>query len=1371
MTRIEEKLRTLSDHERKLLQCLSLIWEPINARDFQGLTRSLEWRTPEDKFHTAQYLSLWRASLTRKGIIADFKDTWSGGFQIADDNLKALLSRAARQQTWFPQVVETIQATFSLSKLSGWYGSEKEARKCRVLRDFRLSIYQKQAKNRAELSQQIDENGIAEKAEEILVQIFSNPFQKEFLGEFDENFQIDVLVALFNSAMQATTSAHELWEFVNEHKLNDVPAIKSRYLEKLIFSGKLVAARQLIGEPNHLGVMHSTATIAFLEKDFAQAVKLYEESIKLWRKLVAKKKGYSANWQMFFYGLALYKTDEAKFHKFAEDYSIYALKNYPHTTIHQAISAISYFLKNSDKLAETAFSQITQDNLHTKFICLITAAIIPSCKTPDFALPLAQTAKHLGFDWVAYEIANLLQLKGQRHAAQDVERLQNELGFEPVGNLIPKLEDWERALNVLEMIAQRSVTGATAKAKIDETRIAWQVDFPHKKVQPIEQKFGRKGWTDGRNIALKRLYERDVKNLAEQDNLVIKKSLKKYQGGYYYNSYEYEFEWESAIEALIGHPFLFLLQNPSANVQLNRAEPNLVIKEIGADLELSFDTQIAAEGIIVKKETETRYKVLQVSKNHVDIANSLRNGKLRVPTKGREKLLKAIQPLTTKLAVQSDLEEHFENLPTIAAENRIHALITPAGEGFHLEFFAKPFGTMPPYFKPGKGNESVVADLNGARTRTKRNLKHERILLKEIEGACPFLAEFESPNYDWSLSDAEECLTAMSELETPRKDGKLVVEWTKGQKLKLLGNINFANFSLSVKGSGTWFEVDGKVAVNEDLVLSMQALTKLLGDGNKTFIELSDGQFIAITEKLRRHLQSLNTVMDDKNRLHNLRSGILEDFSAELDNFKADKAWKEHLAKIKTAGKFVPQLPKTFDAELRPYQIDGYNWLSRLANWGVGACLADDMGLGKTLMALALLVERAEQGQALVVAPVSVCRNWVKEARRFSPTLNFQLFGDGDRKAQVENLGKYDVLVTSYNLLQLEEELFTSQKFATIVLDEAQAVKNRATKRSKTVMNLQAGFRLITTGTPIENHLGELWNLFNFLNPGLLGKHEFFNEKFALPIEKAKDDTARKTLQRLIKPFILRRRKNQVLDDLPAKTEIVLTVEMSAEERAFYESVRRDALARIEAQDGEIKDKRFRILAELTRLRLACCHPKLVNENIPLGSSKLELFGETLDELLENKHKALVFSQFVKHLSIVEEYLTNKGIAYHYLDGSTPPHIRQERIDAFQRGSGDVFLISLKAGGTGLNLTAADYVIHLDPWWNPAVEDQATDRVHRIGQQRPVTVYRLVTENTVEEKILKLHETKRDLADSLLDGADSSGKLSADDLLALLAQG
>lgn len=1368
MNNLELKLALLSDNERKILQCLSMFWEPITAADFQRLLKLLEFRTAEGKLYTAQYVSLLRNSLIHKGLLHNIKDYWGIGFQVIDENLKEFFMREARKESWFEGVAETINTDFSLDEYKGWY-FDKAKRGFRVLRDYRLSLYRKKIENVQVLFKEINELGINEKATEILINIFSNPFQKEFLDEFEHSLQIAVIPDLLENAFINLAPTVEIWEFVKKNNLQTSPLIRELKAEELICKGEIAEAEKIIGEPKNYGEILLTATIAFIRQDYQKSVSLFEECNKMWRKMFSKKKGYAADWQLFFYGLALYKTDEEKFHKFADAYSSFAQKSYPQTPFHKGISAISHFLKNKDNSANTAYSQIIRDDFYAEFIGIITASIIPFLKIPSNTLSFAERCRNSGYVWAEYEAANLLKTKGKNTLADDFERLQNKLGFEPVGNIIPRIEDWERALNTIEMIAQKSIGKTESSAKIDETRVAWQLDMSHKEIQPVEQKFSKKGWTDGRNIALKRLKELDVKNLTGQDTAVVQKALKTYSS-YYYGGYEYEFLWEKAIEQLIGHPYLFSQQNPSVNLQLNEVEPNLVIKEIGNELEISFDTKITDEGIIVKKETETRYKVIKITKQHVAINDSLKAGKLRVPAEGREKLLKAIQPLTTKIAVQSDLEEHFENLPLVEPENRIHALITPSGEGFHLEFFVKPFGKHPPYFKPGKGNESVIADIEGVRTRTKRNLKNERKLLKEIEESCPFLAEFESPNYDWELVNAEDCLTALSELETPRKEEKLVVEWIKGQKLKLLGNINFENFSMSVKGSNTWFEVEGKVKVSEDLVLSMRELSKLLTTANTNFIELSDGQFIAITEKLRKHLQSLNAVMDDKNRLHNLRSGILEEFADELENFKADKAWKEHLAKIKTVSKFVPELPKTFEAELRPYQIDGYNWLSRLANWGVGACLADDMGLGKTLQALALLVERAEKGAALVVAPVSVCRNWIKEAMRFSPTLKFQLFGEGDRKSQVENLGKYDVLVTSYNLLQLEEELFTSQKFATIVLDEAQAVKNRTTKRSKTVMNLQADFRLITTGTPVENHLGELWNLFNFINPHLLGSHEFFNQKFAVPIEKDKDDNTRKTLQRLIKPFILRRRKNQVLDDLPPKTEIMLTVEMSAEERAFYESVRREALEKIESQDGDAKDKRFRILAELTKLRLACCHPKLVNENIPLGSSKLELFGETLEELLENKHKALVFSQFVKHLAIVEDYLKSKGIAYHYLDGSTPPQVRQERIDAFQRGSGDVFLISLKAGGTGLNLTAADYVIHLDPWWNPAVEDQATDRVHRIGQQRPVTVYRLVTEDTVEEKILKLHETKRDLADSLLDGTDSSGKLSAADLLALISE-
>jgi len=1374
MTDFNQKLNEITLDERLILQCLSIFWEPITATDLYRLLRELGLRSPAGKYYSAPDLKLFKEAMFKKGILENLNANGMSGFRIAGDELKECLTREARSESWFDGVVETIQLRFNLSAFLSYFSYGNDWRYIlRLLRDYRLSIYQKQTEKAGQLFEQLNKKGQGNELADLAITIFSNPFQQKFLAEFDQEFQGQVLILLITQAFEQTESAGELWAYVDEHDLNDLPVLGFYQIQNLVLNGELAEAKTMIGDPDNLASMLTAATIEFLKKNFVEAAKLFAEGVKLWRTVLRKKKGYPDDWQMFFYGLSLWRTAEAKFHVFAEDYSSYAEKNYPGDTTTFAISTVSQFLKNQDKLALKSYLQLDSDDFCQKFLRVIVAAIVPGIRMPDLVSEFEEASQRLGYRWVEMEIANLRAIKDNAggQAQTILENLKQTLSFEPVGNIVPRLEDWERALNTLLMVAEKvQGTGNGTSAKLNETRVAWLIDFGGKAIQPVEQKFSRKGWTDGRNIALKRLFERDVRNITEQDSLVVKTSMKKYQDYSYYGTTYYEFDWAKALLALAGHPFLFLMKNPGVNVQIEAGEPSLVIKEINDDLELSFDTKFSEVGVLVQKETESRYKLISISKHHLEIANSFKNNKLKIPSAGREKLLKAIQPLSTKLAVQSDLEEHFENLPALESDPRIHALITPDGEGFHLEFFVKPFDKVPPYFKPGKGVESVITDIDGVRTRTRRDLKNERKLIDEIEALCPFLAESETPNYEWKMPDAAACLTALAELETPRSANKLVIEWPKGQKLKLLGSITFENFSLSVKGKNNWFEVDANVQVSEDLVLSMRELRQVLDQKTEYYVEISDGQFIAIAEKLRKHLRSLNSVLDDKNRLHPLRSGILDEFTDEFANFKADKAWRDHLQRIKTARTFVPEIPATFDADLRPYQIDGCHWLLRFAHWGVGACLADDMGFGKTLQASAILVDRAESGAALVVAPVSVCRNWVKEARRFAPTLNFKIFGEGDRKTQVESLGKYDVLVSSYNLLQVEEEFFTSRRFATIVLDEAQAIKNRSTKRSKTVMNLQGDFRLITTGTPIENHLGELWNLFNFLNPGLLGSHDFFNERFAVPIEKNKDENARKTLQRLIQPFILRRRKNQVLDDLPPKTEIMLTVEMSAEERAFYEAVRREAIEKIETTDGDAKDKRFRILAELTRLRLACCHPKLVDENIPLGSSKLELFGETLAELLENKHKALVFSQFVKHLGIVEKYLQSKGIAYHYLDGSTPPHIRQERIDDFQRGNRDVFLISLKAGGTGLNLTAADYVIHLDPWWNPAVEDQATDRVHRIGQQRPVTVYRLVTENTVEEKILKLHDTKRDLADSLLDGTDSSGKLSAEDLMALISE-
>jgi SNF2 family DNA or RNA helicase len=605
---------------------------------------------------------------------------------------------------------------------------------------------------------------------------------------------------------------------------------------------------------------------------------------------------------------------------------------------------------------------------------------------------------------------------------------------------------------------------------------------------------------------------------------------------------------------------------------------------------------------------------------------------------------------------------------------------------------------------------------------------------------------------------------------------RAVVEWPEGEKMRIAHRVSLGSFKVRIQRQRDWFAATGEIQLGEDQVIDMQRLLELLQASPGRFVKLADGQFLALTQEFRKRLEDLRSFSEPSGagvRFHPLAAAALEEWIDEVGDLKADKQWRDHIKRLKQAQTLQPQLPSTLQAELRDYQLEGFNWLARLAHWGVGACLADDMGLGKTLQALAIILSRAPQGPTLIVAPTSVCMNWLSEAQKFTPTLNPIQFGTGDRQQLLDNLQPFDLLVCSYGLLQQDDlaDRLAQVQWQTIVLDEAQSIKNSATKRSKAAMKLQGGFKLITTGTPIENHLGELWNLFRFINPGLLGSQDQFSERFANAIERQQDTATRNRLKQLIQPFILRRTKNQVLAELPARTEITLQVQLSTEEMAFYEALRRQAVARLSETNVEAGAKHLQVLAEIMRLRRACCNTRLVNAETPLPSAKLEAFGEILEDLLGNQHKALVFSQFVDHLTILREYLESQQVTYQYLDGRTPAKDRKKRVDAFQAGEGDVFLISLKAGGTGLNLTAADYVIHMDPWWNPAVEDQASDRAHRIGQQRPVTIYRLVAKDTIEEKIVDLHRQKRDLADSLLEGADLSGKVSTEDLLKLISEG
>lgn len=468
------------------------------------------------------------------------------------------------------------------------------------------------------------------------------------------------------------------------------------------------------------------------------------------------------------------------------------------------------------------------------------------------------------------------------------------------------------------------------------------------------------------------------------------------------------------------------------------------------------------------------------------------------------------------------------------------------------------------------------------------------------------------------------------------------------------------------------------------------------------------------------------------------------------------------------------EVPSTFKATLRPYQQEGVNWLQFLRDYQLNGILADDMGLGKTVQTLAHLTIEKKSGRlnkpCLIIAPTSVITNWRIEAERFSPDLRVLILHGNQRKDHFDNLQNYDLIITTYHLLIRDSELLIQQLFYYIILDEAQYIKNAQAKMTQIVQQLKADFRLCLTGTPLENHLGELWSLYHFLMPGLLGSIREFGIRYRNPIEKNNDIGSRKRLAQTLKPFILRRTKSEVVLELPEKTEIISNVELSGKQRDLYESIRvamHDKVKKAIDEKG-VERSQIIILDALLKLRQVCCDPRLLKFQSTkeiTESAKLESLMDMLPELIQEGRRVLLFSQFTSMLSLIELELAKYKIDYIKLTGETKD--RQSLIDRFQNKEVPLFLISLKAGGTGLNLTAADTVIHYDPWWNPAAENQATDRAHRIGQDKAVFVYKFVTNGTVEEKILVMQEKKKNIANSIFDSSEKNSKISRSDFESL----
>lgn len=582
--------------------------------------------------------------------------------------------------------------------------------------------------------------------------------------------------------------------------------------------------------------------------------------------------------------------------------------------------------------------------------------------------------------------------------------------------------------------------------------------------------------------------------------------------------------------------------------------------------------------------------------------------------------------------------------------------------------------------------------------------------------------------------------------------------------------------SLNVRSGIDWFDLEAVVKFGETEASLKEIRTALRQ--KETYIKLADGTIGEIPDEWierYKHLFGLGDLSDDSIRLSNHHLTLIDQLLADADRARLDDEFKQRRKHLLDFEGIQPrELPSGFKGELRPYQKAGYDWLHFLHDYGFGGCLADDMGLGKTIETLAFLQSLKDdhtQGADLIVLPKSLLFNWQREAARFTPDLRVHFHYGPDRAVDSTTFDQIDLILTTYGTMRSDIEALREYKFHYVVLDESQAIKNPLAKTSKAARLLNSDHRLVLTGTPVENSTFELWSQFAFLNPGLLGNLEYFKREFGNPIERNADEQASQFLRKMVYPFILRRTKAQVAPELPPRTERIIYSDMEPAQRKFYNKTREYYRGKLMGviEDRGMNQARMQVLEGLLRLRQICNHPKLVNEDFRGDSSKMELLLDTLETLQAEGHKALIFSQFVGMLSLIRAALDVRQIPYEYLDGRTRK--RQERVDEFQNNPEiPFFLISLKAGGVGLNLTAADYVIHIDPWWNPAVEMQATDRTHRIGQEKPVFVYKLIVRDSVEEKILQLQEKKMALVDQLITTESSFFKnLTVDDVEALFS--
>ncbi|MBO4663177.1 MAG: hypothetical protein J5663_02050 [Bacteroidaceae bacterium] len=962
---------------------------------------------------------------------------------------------------------------------------------------------------------------------------------------------------------------------------------------------------------------------------------------------------------------------------------------------------------------------------------------------------------------------------------EDKAFLASKYGTTPALTSIHCLSQWELAIRTL----RRTLNGEQEQGRDDEgnVRLMYVLESENDDyVEVREQNRLKNGeWGKGKQIAPFAYKMGNMPFMNEADKRIHAKSMSHAYDGIHI---------KDVITEMVPESRLYVGKYSYQLVNVTEDKPYIIIdkEEDGFRIRSNVNEAQLNDNIIIRRNSKTNFTFTRLTKEQAFLYKTLLNQSV-FPLEAEQQIRELLPTLGAKLEIHSDLIEGGSTLNMVDGSPVACLQITPhKGEYYHICIAAKPLHGGKKLFALGKGEEIYIDERDGERVRVKRNIDGEKmnlaVIRKELERIYKNKLNFD-PDYIKYLLDPSDDVDIMEpEYVLPLVEfvqdnpNVMYAEWPKQGRLNLRkvisGTTGFSG-SIQLSTRGQWFEVEGEVRIDENTVLSMSKLLDLVNKSKSNYIRLENGDFVALGDALRRQLSTINSISarDKGNiRISPFSAALLDDSTLDgVIKFDVDDYVRKYRRRILDSSEYSPAVSKELKAELRPYQLDGYQWIARLNSWGAGALLADDMGLGKTIQSIAFFLLKADEGPTLVVAPASVAPNWMSELEKFAPSLSCKfLNSELSRKEVIDKAGARDVVVTTYGLLLSVQDDILKKEWKVACLDEAHIIKNRGAKTSGVAMKLNAENRIMLTGTPIQNHLSELWSLFQFVNPGLLGGYSDFSNRFVIPIERDKDEERQEMLERVVHPFMLRRTKNAVLKELPEKTEIYQTIQMSNEENAIYEVIRMRAENMLRELGDEAMD--VNVLAEITRLRQASCSAQLVEPAWEGPSSKITALIELLSDVIEGGNRALVFSQFTSFLSIVRDAFDKEGIEYLYIDGSTPVNQRTVLVNRFQKGECPVFIISLKAGGLGLNLTGANYVFHLDPWWNPAIEQQATDRAYRIGQRQAVTVYHLIAQNTIEEKIIRLHERKRALAENILDGTEFTHKLTGKEMLEMVAR-